>query len=85
MHELVKPEVLEVLCLTWNVNEQKPDGGSALFGTLAALAETARVAVFGLQEIEMGGSSVAMAAAKDALLKSAQVQSRDGSSYHACI
>ena len=65
---------LEMLCLTWNVNEQRPDG-SPLFKWIADLSARASVAVIALQEIEMGGGSVAVAAAKDILNKSAQVSS----------
>ena len=63
---------LEMLCLTWNVNEQRPDG-SPLFNWIADLGGRASIAVVALQEIEMGGGSVAIAAAKDVLNKSAQV------------
>lgn len=63
---------LEMLCLTWNVNEQRPEG-SPLFTWLADLSGKASIAVVALQEIEMGSSSVAIAAAKDVLNKSAQV------------
>ena len=61
-----------MLCLTWNVNEQRPEG-SPLFNWIADLSAQASIAVIALQEIEMGGSSVAVAAAKDILNKSAQV------------
>ena len=61
-----------MLCLTWNVNEQRPDG-SPLFNWIADLSAKASVAVIALQEIEMGGGSVAVAVAKDILNKSAQV------------
>lgn len=60
----------EVLALTWNVNESKPDpAGSGFFGRLRRLAAARRPALvsIALQEIEMGGGSVALAAAKDAL------------------
>ena len=74
---LIEQQKLEVLCVTWNVNEQKPDGRSPFFGVVSRLAapDNVQVVVFGLQEIEMGGGSVAMAAAKDALHKKAQVWS----------
>lgn len=68
---------MEVLCLTWNVNEQKPQAASSFFGIVSRLAasESIKLAVFGLQEIEMGGHSVAIAAAKDKINKKAQVES----------
>ena len=61
-----------MLCLTWNVNEQRPEG-SPLFNWIADRSARASIAVVALQEIEMGSSSVAIAAAKDVLNKSAQV------------
>ena len=63
---------LEMLCLTWNVNEQQPED-SPLFKWIADLSAKASLVVVALQEIEMGGGSVAIAAAKDVLKKSAQV------------
>ena len=65
---------LEVLCLTWNVGESKPEG-SPFFRWVAERARSAAVVVICLQEIEMGSSSIVLGAAKDALLKSAQARS----------
>ena len=62
-----------MLCLTWNVNEQRPDPSSSLFQWVADLSAKSSIVVVALQEIEMGGGSVAIAAAKDVLNKSAQV------------
>ena len=79
---------LEMLCLTWNVNEQRPDG-SPLFNWIADLSAKASIAVIALQEIEMGGGSVAVAAAKDILNKSAQVMCAPGAclycTYTVCV
>lgn len=74
---LLEQQKLEILTFSWNVNEQKP-AGSAFFNKVSKLAasDSVKLAVFGLQEIEMGGGSVAMAAAKDALHKKAQVHIR---------
>lgn len=72
-HALISKQSLEMLCLTWNVNEQRPDPSSSLFQWVADLSAKASLVVVALQEIEMGGSSVAIAAAKDVLNKSAQV------------
>ncbi|KAK9832480.1 hypothetical protein WJX81_000147 [Elliptochloris bilobata] len=69
---LVMRETLEVLCLTWNVNESKPEVGKTLFQRLADMASGAAAVVVALQEIEMGGGSVAMAAAKDVLMNRQQ-------------
>lgn len=72
-HAVVSRQTLEMLCLTWNVNEQRPDPSSSLFQWVADLSAKSSVVVVALQEIEMGGGSVAIAAAKDVLKKSAQV------------
>lgn len=64
---------LEVLCVTWNVNEQKPEAGSPFFRWLGELGRGAGLACLALQEIEMGGQSVATAAVRDALMRSTQV------------
>ncbi len=61
------------MCLTWNVNQQRPDANNGLFHKVAEAGASASFVVVALQEIEMGSSSVAIAAAKDALRKSAQV------------
>ena len=47
--------------------------GKGLFERLADMAAGAAVVVIALQEIEVGGGSVAMAAAKDVLMKRQQV------------
>ena len=65
--------MLEVFCLTWNVNEARPEGGNALHRWVVDLSREAGLLVVALQEIESGGSSLAMAAAKDALLARQQV------------
>ena len=66
---------LEVVCLSWNVGEGKPDPAhSNFFRWLAKRAASAAIVVVGLQEIEMGGGSVAMAAARDRFAKVAQVR-----------
>lgn len=64
----------EVACLTWNVNEARPEAGTALHRWVVDLARDASLFVVALQEIESGGSSLALAAAKDALLAKQQVQ-----------
>ena len=48
--------------------------GKGLFERLADMAAGAAVVVIALQEIEVGGGSVAMAAAKDVLMKRQQVR-----------
>ncbi|KAL3132931.1 hypothetical protein ABBQ38_006845 [Trebouxia sp. C0009 RCD-2024] len=77
---LVSRGNLEMLCLTWNVNEQRPDG-SPLFNWIADLSGKASIAVVALQEIEMGSSSVAIAAAKDVLNKSAQEKGNNNAQW----
>ncbi|BDA49078.1 probable type I inositol polyphosphate 5-phosphatase 12 [Coccomyxa sp. Obi] len=66
--KLVERHMLEVFCLTWNVNEARPEVGNALYRWVVDLSRDAGLLVVALQEIESGGSSLAMAAAKDALL-----------------
>ena len=72
---LVEQLKLDALCMTWNVNEQKPHANSSFFATVSRLASSdmTKLAIFGLQEIEMGSHSVAIAAAKDKINKKAQV------------
>lgn len=65
---------LEVFCLTWNVNEARPESGNALYRWVLDLSQEAGLLVVALQEIESGGSSLALAAAKDALLTRQQVE-----------
>ena len=66
----------EVACLTWNVNESRPDPGTGLHRWVIDLAKEASLFVVALQEIESGGGSLALAAAKDALLTKQQVSLR---------
>jgi len=61
------PAGVAAVVLTWNVNQRRPPPDSPLFASLADLARDADVAVLCLQEIEMGGSSVALAAAREAV------------------
>ena len=68
----VRREV-DCLTITWNVNEQRP-GGSPLFGLLRERSARCQAVAVALQEVEVGGSSVALAAAKDAIAKSLQVR-----------
>ncbi|KAL4426187.1 hypothetical protein ABPG77_007469 [Micractinium sp. CCAP 211/92] len=65
-------ESLRLLCVTWNVGESKPEPGSPFFRWVHEAAFDAQLAVVGLQEIEMGSSSVALAAAKDAFSQKMQ-------------
>lgn len=67
----VTPRPFSIFALTWNVNEGLPDPlSSQFFGHLREQVAPARqyaLAVFGLQEIEMGGTSVAAAATRELL------------------
>ena len=67
---LTRIEALSALALTWNVGQARPPPSSPFFAALADLASGADLAVACLQEIEMGGSSVALAAAREAVLPS---------------
>ena len=71
---VMERRALEVVCLTWNVGEGKPEPSrSNFFRWLSKRAASAAIVVVGLQEIEMGGGSVALAAARDRFAKVAQV------------
>ena len=61
----------DCLAITWNVNEQRPEA-SALFRLVRERSAGAQLAMVALQEVEMGGGSVAIAAAKDAIARSLQ-------------
>lgn len=71
--DLVERHTLEVACLTWNVNESRPDPTNEVHRWVAELSAEASLFVVALQEIESGGGSLALAAAKDALLTKQQV------------
>ena len=73
---LVERHTFEVACLTWNVNESRPDPGTGLHRWVIDLAKEASLFVVALQEIESGGGSLALAAAKDALLTKQQASLR---------
>ena len=75
---------LEVVCMTWNVGECKPEAPQ-FFRWLVEKARTAAVVVVTLQEIEMGGSSIVMGGVKDSLFKSAQVRTWSWLPYMACL
>ena len=66
---------LQALCVTWNVNERFPEAGCPLFAWLRNTSATCNLAVIGLQEVEMGGGSVAMGTVKDNLFRGMQVRS----------
>ena len=72
-NHLVERHALEVACITWNVNESRPDPATGLHRWVIDLAKEASMFVVALQEIESGGGSLALAAAKDALLAKQQV------------
>jgi len=61
------PATHDALFLTWNVNQARPNRNDprGVFAAVADLSGPTDVAVFCLQEVEMGGSSVALAAARE--------------------
>ena len=65
---------LQALCVTWNVNERFPEAGCPLFAWLRNTSAACNLAMIGLQEVEMGGGSVAMGTVKDNLFRGIQVQ-----------
>ncbi|KAK3240243.1 hypothetical protein CYMTET_49905 [Cymbomonas tetramitiformis] len=62
--EFCSTEKVRVLCGTWNVGEARPFG-SALRAWLSDTAVRADLVAIGLQEVEMGGSSLVSAASKE--------------------
>jgi len=60
-------ESINVLAVTWNCGESRPDSSSPVFRWLHEHGFDKTLVVVGLQEVEMGGTSVALAAAKNAL------------------
>lgn len=70
--DLVERHTFEVAALTWNVNEARPDPQTGVHRWVIDLSKEASLFVVALQEIESGGGSLALAAAKDALLTKQQ-------------
>ena len=64
------PTAVRALALTWNVNQSRPPPSSPLFGALADAARDVDVVTIHLQEVEMGGASVTLAAAREAVAPS---------------
>ncbi len=64
---------VDCLTITWNVNEQRPSG-SPLFDLLRKRSAGCQAVAVALQEVEVGSSSVALAAAKDVIAKSLQAR-----------
>ncbi len=60
-------ESINVLAVTWNCGESRPESSSPVFRWLHEHGFDKSLVVIGLQEVEMGGTSVALAAAKNAL------------------
>ena len=75
-NDLVERHAMEVACITWNVNEARPDPSTGLHRWVIDLSKEASMFVVALQEIESGGGSLALAAAKDALLTKQQARLR---------
>ena len=63
---------LGVLAVTWNVGESRPDAGSPFFRWIAEHSADKSMIIVALQEVEMGGASVALAAAKETLAAKSQ-------------
>ena len=69
----------EVNCLTvtWNVNEQRP-GGSPFFQLVRDRSAGCQAVAVALQEVEVGGSSIALGAAKDVIARGLQARLQRG-------
>ena len=61
-----------VLAVTWNVGESRPHTGSPFFRWITEHSADKSMIVIALQEVEMGGASVALAAAKETLAAKSQ-------------
>ena len=73
MPSVLSRQLHQCLAVTWNVNEQRPEG-SSLFRHIRERSAEAHTLMVALQEVEMGGSSVALAAAKDAIARGLQAR-----------
>lgn len=69
-----------ILCGTWNVGEKRGSAAS-VFQWLGCRCKGVGLVVAGLQEIEMGGGSVAIAAAKDRIAASLQERGNANAQY----
>eukprot|EP01024_Parvocaulis_polyphysoides_P034507 TRINITY_DN30553_c0_g1_i2.p2 TRINITY_DN30553_c0_g1~~TRINITY_DN30553_c0_g1_i2.p2 ORF type:complete len:315 (+),score=19.47 TRINITY_DN30553_c0_g1_i2:26-946(+) len=67
--QVVNNKALKILCGTWNVNETRPSSESICKWLSPNKFESADLVVVGLQEVEMGTGSVAVAAAKERVYK----------------
>ena len=87
------PATHDALVLTWTVNQCRPSksggaggiggGGGSLFAAAADLSRAADVAVFCLQEVETGGSSVALAAARELAAPASQEKGNSNAQWWA--
>lgn len=74
---------LGVLAVTWNCGESRPDVGSSFFRWIAENSVDKSMIVISLQEVEMGGASVALAAAKETLSAKSQEKGNANAQYWA--
>ena len=74
---------LGVLAVTWNCGESRPDVGSAFFRWITENSVDKSMIVISLQEVEMGGASVALAAAKETLAAKSQEKGNANAQYWA--
>lgn len=63
---------LGILAVTWNCGESRPDITSPFFRWIQEHSSDKSIIVVSLQEVEMGGASVALAAAKETLSTKSQ-------------
>ena len=74
---------LGVLAVTWNCGESRPDMGSSFFRWIAENSVDKAMIIISLQEVEMGGASVALAAAKETLAAKSQERGNSNAQYWA--
>ena len=71
----------ETLAVTWNCGESRPGKTSSFFRWINEHSTDKSLAVFCLQEVEMGGTSVAIAAAKETLASKSQERGNANAQY----
>lgn len=72
---------LGVLAVTWNCGESRPEKSSPFFRWIQENSGDKSLIVVSLQEVEMGGASVALAAAKETLSTKSQEKGNANAQY----
>lgn len=72
---------LGVLAVTWNCGESKPGASTPFFRWIQEHSSDKSLIVVALQEVEMGGASVALAAAKETLAAKSQERGNSNAQF----